>query len=258
MVRLLLFLLLSTLVLAESPQPPPDSVERLSEAQIVFLGENHTDSDDHAGQLQVLQAMHHLDDKPLLVAAEMFTERSQEALECWTEEDFDPELWQQEWGHAYQLYRPIFSWLKQQKIALCWLRPNPERTAEVRKRGAIAALPLLGEVLLGPESYRQHMAEVAAKHLPEGGEVSAEMVDRYFAIQCFWDEFMAWRIARLADLYPDHRIVVLVGHGHLQRQGGIPWRLRRRAPQIEQLAVGFRTEHAGWADMLWSVSSKPR
>jgi uncharacterized iron-regulated protein len=59
------------------------------------------------------------------------------------------------------------------------------------------------------------------------------MVDRLFTVQCFWDEFMAWRLADLAKQHPGQTLVVLIGDGHLRDNEGIPWRLNRRAPELQ-------------------------
>jgi uncharacterized iron-regulated protein len=83
------------------------------------------------------------------------------------------------------------------------------------------------------------------------------MVDQFFLIQCFWDEYMSHRIVELAEQFPEHRIVVLVGSGHLQPDFGIPLRLKRRAPALEFVTVGFDPEETDWNPDLLLLPGVP-
>lgn len=229
-----------------------------SAQRVVFLGENHTSEADHRRQLEHLKSL----EGPFVVAAEMF----------YTDPVvLSPEVWKREWGHPWELYRPIFEWLEEQRVPILALRPDPRYTAAVREHGPTVAVPWIDEVLLGPEAYRRHMAEIAAAHgaapsprtrpgpAPPGDEsatptehtgstqtlsspsgaapAATPTSDRYFVIQCFWDEYMAWRLHQIAKAYPEHRIAVLVGSGHLHPGMGIPWRLARRAPDLDWIVV---------------------
>ncbi|MFA5508566.1 MAG: ChaN family lipoprotein [Vulcanimicrobiota bacterium] len=46
----------------------------VSSKRVVFLGERHDFEDDHAGQLAALRQLKGLDQRPLLLAVEMFDE----------------------------------------------------------------------------------------------------------------------------------------------------------------------------------------
>jgi uncharacterized iron-regulated protein len=206
----------------------------LAQPRVVFLGEQHTSATDHKAQLDALVRLKQ--QGPVVIVAEMFTERAAGELSDWNlgagPADFGPEFWQKEWGHPQELYSPIFGWARKQKVAVQWLRPDPDHTKQVREKGPATAVARLDEVLIGPKSYRDFMAEIARSH-GHADQVDDAMIDRMFTVQCYWDEFMAWRIADLAQAYPDHTLAVLVGDGHLRDGEGIPWRLRRRAPELE-------------------------
>ena len=205
----------------------------LAQPSVVFLGERHQSQTDHQAQLAALQELR----GPVMIVAEMFTERSAAELETWNEgagaTEFGSDLWKREWGHPQELYLPLWSWARDSDAPVMWLRPDPDYTKVIRERGPAAAVPRIGEVLLGPASYRDFMAQMATQHGADG-PVDEAVVDRYFSIQCFWDEFMAWRIAELASQHPQATLAVLVGDGHLREGEGIPWRLKRRAPQLQQ------------------------
>ena len=207
----------------------------MAQPRVVFLGEQHTSAADHQAQLEALRE---LPEQPVLLVAEMFTERADQELAAWNAGEpaalLEGELWQREWGHPYALYDDIFGWARTEKVPLLWLRPDPESTKQVREKGPAAAVARIGEVLIGPASYRDFMAEVARSHAHgEPAQVSETVIDRMFTVQCYWDEFMAWRLADLAQKNPDHVLVVLLGDGHLRPSEGVPWRLARRAPGLK-------------------------
>lgn len=161
------------------------------------------------------------------------------------------ELWEQEWGHPLDLYSALWEWVSEHAV-LSPLRPDPAFTKKVKEGGAAVAASEIGEVLIGPDAYRRDLVEVFAAHLPPEHEISEEMLNKYFLIQCFWDDYMAWRIGQLADRYPEHRIVVLVGYGHLHPEYGIPARLGRRRPDLRFVNLAFSEERRGLCDILWT------
>jgi uncharacterized iron-regulated protein len=223
-------------------------------ARVLFLGESHRSESDHRGQLAVLQG---LSGEQLVVAAEMFTPRSNSFLEKWNEVDdgeITEELWAQEWGHPFELYKEIFDWTRGRAV-LAALRPQKELTSTVKEGGPLAAVSHIGEMLVGPSAYRELLRGIFAEHMPTDVPITEEMVDRYFLVQCFWDEYMAWRIEQLADQYPEHRIVVLVGYGHLHPQYGIPARLSRRRPDLKMVNIAFDEERREECDLLLWVEA---
>ncbi|MCA9777370.1 MAG: ChaN family lipoprotein [Candidatus Eremiobacteraeota bacterium] len=235
---ILLNLTILTLALGCSAQP----------ARVLFLGENHRSETDHAGQLEILKT---LEGEQVVVAAEMFTVRSEAALNEHGIEAVTDELWEQEWGHPLDLYSALWEWVSEHAV-LSPLRPDPAFTKKVKEGGAAVAASEIGEVLIGPDAYRRDLVEVFAAHLPPEHEISEEMLNKYFLIQCFWDDYMAWRIGQLADRYPEHRIVVLVGYGHLHPEYGIPARLGRRRPDLRFVNLAFSEERRGLCDILWT------
>lgn len=226
---------------------PSDLISASCDKRVVFLGESHTSELDHQGQLQALELLFRAYD--IHVVAEMFNPLGQTQLEAYRDagafEDFEEDFWQEQWGHPYELYRPIFSWVKTHDVSLTHLRPDPAFTRKVKEKGPAAAIEMLGEFFLGPTAYREFMENVAKDHMSEGIQVPESMVDAYFLVQCFWDEYMSWRIVQEAQQNPNKLVVVLVGHGHLHPNFGIPPRLNRRAPELTSLRVGFQ-EEAEW------------
>lgn len=251
--HLLLFLVFTTLsTLGEGLEIGQFVVNK----SVVFLGESHSSETDHQGQLEVLRALLNEDgDRPLILVLEMFNERSPEGLKQFmTDGEVEADFWKQQWGHPYELYRPILQWSRKHGISLTHLRPDPKRTQAVRESDPLGEMRKLGDFYLGPPAYRTHMSEVAQRHLPQDMEVTDDIVDKYFLIQCFWDEYMSWRLTHLLSENPDALLIVLVGHGHLHPEFGIVPRLKRRSPGRETLTIGFEEKSEWKPDLVWAVS----
>ena len=248
---ILLLLLLTGLLHAEE-----QSLEMtLAGKRVIFLGESHDSATDHAGQLQALQVFHVILHRPVILAAEMFNEsgakqlEEHQALDSFV--DFSPSFWKEQWGHDYKFYKAIWEFAKTSDMKVHWLRPNPKLTKSVRANGPMVCLEKIDSFLLGPQAYRKNLEEIARQHLPDpSAELPPKMMDSFFLIQCFWDEFMAWRIAELAKAHPESVVVVLVGHGHLDPGFGIPARLKRRAPELEAIRIGFQDEDTWTPDII--------
>ncbi len=79
---------------------------------------------------------------------------------------------------------------------------------------------------LGRASYKNRFLSMMP-HLP-----SPDAGDRYFAAQSIWDDTMAWRAVDFITAHPNQVLVVVVGEFHAQYGGGLPDRIRARAPGI--------------------------
>ena len=229
---------------------------------VIFLGQSHNSEIDHQVQLSILKILQTGSEKSVSVMAEMFNETAEAELEKFASNeaflDFDSEFWKEQWGHPYSHYKPIFEYVKQQGMNLTHLRPDPARTSSVKKRGAVAAVDLLDEFLLGPSAYKKHLTDIAMAHMPKGGGghvVSPDLMNQFFLVQCFWDEYMSWRIAEFCEAHPGTQVVVLVGHGHLHRDFGIQSRLLRRSPDLKIATIGFEKRSDWLPDYFYSSDS---
>ena len=234
----------------------------ISQKDVVFLGESHTSEVDHQGQLSMIKILVSDSERPVSVMAEMFNETAEAELEQFVAHekfvDFEPDFWKEQWGHPYEYYRPILEYVKQQGLNLTHLRPDPARTSSVKKLGAVAAVDLLDEFLLGPSAYKRHLMDIAMAHMPKGGGghvVSSDLMNQFFLVQCFWDEYMSWRISEFCEAHPGTQVVVLVGHGHLHREFGIQSRLLRRSPDLKIATIGFEKRSDWLPDYFYSSDS---
>jgi S1-C subfamily serine protease len=73
------------------------------------------------------------------------------------------------------------------------------------------------------EQYREYLKQVYYQH----EQSKKTCFDNFYFSQILWDETMAHSIAEALQKYPDARMVVLAGSGHLQYAWGIPARVQR-------------------------------
>jgi uncharacterized iron-regulated protein len=240
------------------PQVWPD----LQAAQVLYLGETHDAEADHQAQKFILEQLL-TGPKPLTLAMEMFQRPYQGAIDRYfkgdlTETEFLAQTeYTKRWGFPWELYAPIVTLAKTQNIPLIALNTPSEVTRQVARQGLESLIPeqrqfipTQTDIFLGPEGYRQHIQQIyTAMHRDKGNSTGG---DRFFQAQVLWDETMADRITQTAIQTPDHLIIVLVGQGHLLKDYGIPARVVRRLPNIQQRVILLNPDNpATAADYHW-------
>lgn len=235
-------------------------VADLNRHQIIFVGENHTNSAHHAIQLKIIQAIFK-STPSLRVGMEMFDRSYQEVLDLWSagvleEEAFLRKVhWYANWRYDFELYRDILLFLKENRIKIVALNIPTYIPARIRV-GGIDNLSdpdrryLPKEIDKSNTKHRDYARNVFDKHHFKS---NVEFDDFYLA-QCVWDEIMAESIA--ANL-GDKKVVVLAGNGHIQYKYGIPDRAFRRTNAsfrtLYPVSAGEEIE-LGIADYIWVTS----
>ena len=82
----------------------------------------------------------------------------------------------------------------------------------------------LPEIDESDQRYREWMREIFRSH---GAEMESVKMDRFYQAQLGWDETMADTAVKFVEAN-DIPIVIIVGRGHVERDWGIPSRIRRR------------------------------
>lgn len=233
--------------------PTADMVNQLPQADVVYLGETHDRAADHAAQLAIIQTLH--DRQPdLAIGLEMFQRPYQKLLDRYIAGELDEATlrdrseYDKRWGFDWELYAPILRYAKAQKIPLIALNTPQEVTRKVSRQGLASLnwndrrfIPPLSEIRTAPDAYRQMLANIFTSMHPDGKTTDPTRFDRFFQAQVLWDETMADRIAQIPHRpMTDRRsktIVVLVGQGHLVYRYGIPDRVDRRRPGLNQIVI---------------------
>ncbi|WII73797.1 ChaN family lipoprotein [Bdellovibrio sp. 22V] len=214
-----------------------DSVSSVQPGSIIVIGENHGFKEHQNQQVAIMQALRARGLK-VSVGMEFFTYTQQSLVDSYrqgslTEADF---LKAVQWGSpSYDYYRDqaVFPNLAEGSATLALNAPRG-LTGKVAKQGLSSLTPEENRLLppqfsLGRDSYKQRFLGMMP-HLP-----SPEAGERYFAAQSIWDDTMAWRATDFITAHPEQVLVIVVGEFHVQFGGGLPDRLRARAPQVPVL-----------------------
>jgi uncharacterized iron-regulated protein len=258
-------------VVRQTAESPASVLDRLAMAQVVYLGETHDRAADHVAQQAIVQALHARRPQ-LIIAMEMFQRPAQPALNAYlagnlTETELQTRSeYQTRWGFPWEFYAPVLRFAQAHQLPVIALNTPSEVTRKMARQGLASLtwaerrwIPPLGAIALGPDAYRQRLQAIYASF--HSGKTSSQNFDRFFQAQVLWDETMAERIAETAKRSPHALIVVLVGQGHLLYGDGIPDRVRRRRPQIQQVtlllnpdAATSPSEKRAIADYIWMTS----
>lgn len=202
-------------------------------ARFVIVAESHDNAADHAIQLQALRAIDARTD--IALGMEMFQRPFQEPLDQFVAGELDEAgmleatEWEERWGFATELYRPLWSYAADNDIPILALNARRELTKRISKVGIDgltdherADLP---DIDRSGSRYRAWMREIFGSH---GAEIDDKTFENFYLAQITWDETMADTAVRWAKINPDATVVIVVGRGHVERDWGIPSRIRRR------------------------------
>ncbi|MBI5591334.1 MAG: ChaN family lipoprotein [Deltaproteobacteria bacterium] len=211
-----------------------EMLKDLEDSQVIYIGENHTDPAHHRIQQQVIRdltARHET-----AVGMEMIDHTYQPVLDKWsrgelTEQAFlEKTHWYANWRYDFDLYRGIFETVKENRIPLIGLNLPFHIPPKISVGGIDSLLPedaghLPKTITLTDPDHRAYVENIFNIHKLKG----RENFEYFYEAQCTWEDTMAEAVAG----HPGpHKMIVLVGNGHIIKKFGIPDRAfcRTRAP----------------------------
>lgn len=229
----------------------------LGEHRVVFVGETHDQLAHHLVQLEIIRHLHEADPQ-LAIGMEFFQRPFQRYLDQYVAGEIDEQEmlrkteYYKRWRYDYRLYAPILRYAREHGLPLLALNAPAELVSKVRKHG-IDGLEdedrtwFPSEIDRSDKDHEARMGAILAQHPHGHGDV-----ERFLEVQLLWDESMAEQAATFLGEFPDHRMVILAGSGHLAYGGGIPDRLKRRVPIDSAIVLNdWRSEiRPGLADYL--------
>ncbi|MBW1695319.1 MAG: ChaN family lipoprotein [Deltaproteobacteria bacterium] len=239
-----------------------DMVSDLLDVQIVYIGEQHNNSEHHKIQLKIIEELYEKDSK-LSVGMEMFDHSYQPILDRWYAGELDEKSflkkvhWYSNWKYDFKLYRQILLFIKENHIRLIGLNipfhlPPKIATGGIETLSHIEKQFLPKEIDTSNAEHRAYVRDVFNRHHVKG----REDFENFYMAQCVWDEAMAESIVHHID---SSKIVVLAGNGHIYRKFGIPQRVYRRIPisyrTIYLAPVGTRVELSD-GDYIWATAAR--
>jgi len=216
-------------------------IDRFNQNDVIYLGENHNDPEDHARQLEIIQQLQQDDnDAQLAIGMEMFQRPFQPIINRYLAQEISEEELREQteydsrWGFDWEFYAPILRYAQVQQIPVIALNTPEEITYKVAETGIDSLegsyfryIPPLAEIKLDNQEYRQATVEIYLQHVKDGQGNSTDS-NNFFAAQVLWDETMAEAIALYYQNNPQSQIVVLVGKAHVMKDYAIPNRVKRR------------------------------
>jgi uncharacterized iron-regulated protein len=238
--------------------------DRLSEADMICVGESHDSLLHHRVQLQLIQALYAVDPR-LGVGMEMFQKPYQSALDGYgqgsigEEEMLTATEYRSRWGFEWLLYQPIVKFCQANGVPVAALNATRELTRRIREVAADGLKPEEKAELAGIDfqvkAHRDHWFDrLAAMH----GQADApkEQKEKGYAIMTVWDGYMAKSAAEFLKARGLRRMVVLAGSGHVERGFGIPDRAAAHSggkAATVKIVTGDEKAEAGLADFTIRV-----
>lgn len=219
----------------------PELLAAMAKRDVVLLGEQHDDADDHRWQLQTLAALHLLRPQ-MVIGFESFPRRVQPVLDKWiagelTVRQFLEQVeWEKIWNFPPELYLPLFQFARINRIPMIAL--NVERTLieAITKNGWDAVPAERKEGISRPaapsEAYRNFLFGIFKKHPRVAGRQTNALSRndaefRFFLeSQTTWDRAMAEAIAsRIGQDAQRPLVVGIMGAGHVRYGYGVSHQL---------------------------------
>jgi uncharacterized iron-regulated protein len=225
------------------------SIERLADADAVFLGETHLDRLTHEAEFEFLRALSAARGGQVALALEMFERDVQPVLDEYLagripESDFLARS--RPWPNYRTDYRPMIEFAKDNGIPVIASNLPADLRRKLAQGGAdaLAALTpaeraLVPDTLIeNPPEYWERVEQATLGHgaLGMGGGT-----DRLYDGQNLWDNTMADSVARSLAADPARLVIHVNGGFHTAFWQGTAWQLQQRAPDARILTVGIET-----------------
>ena len=211
-----------------------DVIDEIARADVIYVGESHTNMGDHKLQLRVLKTLHERGHK-VAVGMEMFGPGGQEGLDAYVRGETDEQeflldsKYFESWGMNFHLYREILDYARAGGIPVVALNQKKATVKKVAGGGLgslgpeeLEALP--SRIDLTDMTYKRRLDAILGLHKEQPGLRSLT----FFQAQVLRDEAMAENLVEFMAANPDHKVVVVVGQGHVAFGEGIPRRQKER------------------------------
>lgn len=225
-----------------------DILQKLAQADVVYLGETHDNAKDHETQLEIIEKLYSFtkqgikksSQSKIAISLEMFQRPYQSVInqylagEITAEQLVEQSEYKRRWGFPWEYYAPIIEFAKKHQIPVLALNTPSEVTRKVSRQGLESLnqedwkyIPHISEIRTDNQEYRQLFEKLAGGH-HQHLSGNSQKLDNFFTAQVLWDETMADAIANFVKINPDYQVIVLAGSGHIIYGYGIPSRVARR------------------------------
>jgi aminopeptidase N len=208
-------------------------IHTISDKPIIYIGELHTNYEDHEVQLKVIMNLYGRGRK-FAIGMEMFQKPFQKAIDDYisgtiSEREFlKATQYFKRWSFDYNLYREIIEFAKAKKIPVRALNLRSEIIDKVSTQGIDALTDeekkeISKDMDMSDEDYKKRLEDIFKLH----EEYESKNFEYFYQSQILWDETMAHSVDEFMKKNPGYQIVVLAGVGHIMYGSGIPKRTFR-------------------------------
>lgn len=222
-------------------------IEYLSRFPVVYVGETHDSTDDHAVEFAILKGLQEKNPGSLALGLEMLQRTFQPEVDAYVRGELEEErfvqVWEQNWGDTFLYYREILSFARERAMPVRALNVGKDMRDAVRgqaEEGPEAARAEdLPEMDLEDPYHREYVRAILAGH-PMG----SRHVEAFYRVQVLWDEAMAESAAEYLKSREGQgrQLVILAGGNHVRYGLGIPRRLFRRLPLPYAIVLPYPVE----------------
>jgi uncharacterized iron-regulated protein len=209
-----------------------DVIDRVIDFPVIYVGERHTNYEDHKVQLQVIMRLHDQGGR-FAIGMEMFQKPFQRFIDEYlagtiTEREFLKKTeYFKRWQFDYSYYREILEYAKVNNIPVVALNLWTEIIRKVASNGLDGLTEIEKDEIpkdmdMSDETYRERLMEVFQHHNRQSKDFNY-----FYQSQILWDETMAHTVDEYLQKNPGYQFVVLAGVGHVMYGSGIPRRLKR-------------------------------
>ncbi len=238
---------------------------------LVAVGETHDQLNDHLAQLEALKALYAARGEKVAVGFEMLNLTLQPVLDDYaagrlTEEEFKAGVnWQKEWGFDFNLYKPLFDFIREHKLRALALNLPKKIVSKIAMSGLAALTPEESAYLPAGMQVNSDERYVAYVRQSFQGHMSDMFkFENYLAAMSAWNETMGARLADFLRANPDHAALAVAGTGHVVYNAAITASFSARLPGVptatfytqgaDACPAAPAAEDAGLADHVWYVA----
>jgi uncharacterized iron-regulated protein len=228
--------------------------KELLNSRVIYVGEVHTNYQDHILQLKIIRALHE-QDPSLAVGMEMFSRSTQPVLDDYIAHRIDEKIFLkqsdyfEQWSFDYRLYRDLLNFARRHRLPVIGLNVDRQIVSGIfQKSGAVGLSAEDAEGVaqnrdLDLPGYRERLASVFQNH-PAGPQSmeNNEKFNGFLEAQAVWDETMAETIAKYLQANPNMKMVIIAGRGHTYKRTAIPPRVLRRLPIKQSVVMNINQE----------------
>ena len=222
---------------AARPGTTPEFWNSLASADVIYVGERHTEASDHEYEFEIIKGVK-VRGISFAIGWEMFEVSQQPLLDAWqsgrlsTAELLTRTDWAKHWGKDSPIYEKMLRWSQGAGVENYALNAPASLSRKIAR----------GEALTPEE---QHLLPVGFRPLPGGlNHFKVQMgthpgpgridYSRYYKAQTLWDQTMADRVVRFRQHEPARKLVVFAGRGHVESGYGIPPYVKQKRPATRQ------------------------